>query len=120
MVRGIRRFSNAHRAGGAHATAVFPQSAGQMAPIGHLVDCCFRAFYPICPIHESFRFHTPSTGVFRLEALIVTGYVFTAELANAMRGDTLQHPCPVCRKISHEPDAAFCSRCGNALFKKLE
>jgi len=60
--------------------------------------------------------------------VMITGYsiiavptgIFTAELANAMRGDTLQHPCPVCRKNSHEPDAAFCSRCGNALFKKLE
>ncbi|PLP93264.1 ion transporter [Pseudomonas sp. FFUP_PS_473] len=46
--------------------------------------------------------------------------IFTAELANAMRGEKLQHPCPVCRKDSHENSAAFCSRCGNALFKKSE
>ena len=60
--------------------------------------------------------------------VMITGYsiiavptgIFTAELANAMRGENLDHDCPVCRKKSHEPDAAFCSRCGNALFKKME
>ena len=60
--------------------------------------------------------------------VMITGYsiiavptgIFTAELANAMRGDQLQHDCPVCKKNSHEQGAAFCSRCGNALFKKLE
>jgi len=45
--------------------------------------------------------------------------IFTAELANAMRGDQLQHDCPVCAKDSHEHSAAFCSRCGNALFPKV-
>lgn len=60
--------------------------------------------------------------------VMITGYsiiavptgIFTAELASAMRGEQLKHDCPVCRKNSHEPAAAFCSRCGNALFKKLE
>ncbi|MGJ7518560.1 ion transporter [Pseudomonas baetica] len=60
--------------------------------------------------------------------VMITGYsiiavptgIFTAELATAMRGEQLQHDCPVCRKNSHEHGAAFCSRCGNALFKKLE
>lgn len=60
--------------------------------------------------------------------VMVTGYsiiavptgIFTAELANAMRGEQLQHDCPVCRKNQHEHSAAFCSRCGNALFKKIE
>lgn len=60
--------------------------------------------------------------------VMITGYsiiavptgIFTAELANAMRGEQLQHDCPVCRKSSHEHGAAFCSRCGNALFRKLE
>ena len=60
--------------------------------------------------------------------VMITGYsiiavptgIFTAELATAMRGDPLQHECPVCSKAHHEQDAAFCSRCGNALFKKLE
>ncbi|HCN46579.1 MAG TPA: ion transporter [Pseudomonas sp.] len=60
--------------------------------------------------------------------VMITGYsiiavptgIFTAELANAMRGEQLRHDCPVCRKNSHEHGAAFCSRCGNALFKKLE
>ena len=59
--------------------------------------------------------------------VMITGYsiiavptgIFTAELANAMRGDQLQHDCPVCAKNAHEPSAAFCSRCGNALFPKL-
>lgn len=46
--------------------------------------------------------------------------IFTAELATAMRGDQLKHDCPVCSKNNHEHGAAFCSRCGNALFKKLE
>ncbi len=60
--------------------------------------------------------------------VMITGYsiiavptgIFTAELASAMRGEQLKHDCPVCRKNSHEPSAAFCSRCGNALFKKQE
>lgn len=60
--------------------------------------------------------------------VMITGYsiiavptgIFTAELANAMRSEQLQHDCPVCKKNSHEHGAAFCSRCGNALFKKLE
>jgi voltage-gated potassium channel len=59
---------------------------------------------------------------------MITGYsiiavptgIFTAELANAMRGDQLQHDCPVCAKNSHEHGAAFCSRCGNALFPKID
>ncbi|MBP5090560.1 ion transporter, partial [Pseudomonas chlororaphis] len=56
--------------------------------------------------------------------VMITGYsiiavptgIFTAELANAMRGEQLKHDCPVCRKDNHEHGAAFCSRCGNALF----
>ena len=60
--------------------------------------------------------------------VMITGYsiiavptgIFTAELANAMRGDQLQHDCPVCAKNSHEGSAAFCSRCGNALFPKVD
>ncbi|CAH0311388.1 ion transporter [Pseudomonas mediterranea] len=60
--------------------------------------------------------------------VMITGYsiiavptgIFTAELATAMRGDQLKHDCPVCSKNSHEQGAAFCSRCGNALFRKLE
>lgn len=60
--------------------------------------------------------------------VMITGYsiiavptgIFTAELANAMRGDQLQHDCPVCAKNSHEHSAAFCSRCGNALFSKID
>ncbi|MBC3387664.1 ion transporter [Pseudomonas sp. SWRI12] len=60
--------------------------------------------------------------------VMITGYsiiavptgIFTAELATAMRGDQLKHDCPVCSKNNHEHGAAFCSRCGNALFKKLE
>ncbi|MFK3970539.1 ion transporter [Pseudomonas sp. NPDC087358] len=60
--------------------------------------------------------------------VMITGYsiiavptgIFTAELANAMRGDQLQHDCPVCAKNSHEQSAAFCSRCGNALFPRVD
>ncbi|RAU41585.1 MULTISPECIES: ion transporter [unclassified Pseudomonas] len=44
--------------------------------------------------------------------------IFTAELANAMRGEQLQHDCPVCAKNTHEQSAAFCSRCGHALFPR--
>lgn len=58
--------------------------------------------------------------------VMITGYsiiavptgIFTAELANAMRGERQQRPCPVCAKGDHDSEAAFCSRCGNALFKK--
>lgn len=58
--------------------------------------------------------------------VMITGYsiiavptgIFTAELANAMRQDSLQHPCPTCEKTSHDPNAAFCSRCGSQLFER--
>jgi len=60
--------------------------------------------------------------------VMITGYsiiavptgIFTAELANAMRGEQLQHDCPTCSKKTHEHGAAFCSRCGNVLFPKTE
>ncbi|MDY7561069.1 ion transporter [Pseudomonas sp. CCC3.2] len=60
--------------------------------------------------------------------LMITGYsiiavptgIFTAELANAMRGGDLEHQCPVCAKSNHENEASFCARCGNALFPKVE
>jgi len=37
-----------------------------------------------------------------------------------MRGEQLHTDCPVCKKDSHEPNAAFCARCGSNLFRKLE
>lgn len=60
--------------------------------------------------------------------VMITGYsiiavptgIFTAELANAMRSEQLKHDCPVCSKNNHEHGAAFCSRCGNALFPRVE
>ncbi|MCW3147889.1 ion transporter [Stutzerimonas stutzeri] len=60
--------------------------------------------------------------------VMITGYsiiavptgIFTAELANAMRQDSLQHSCPVCDKLTHEHHAAYCSRCGSRLFDKPE
>ena len=71
---------------------------------------------------------TPKTPLGQAVATLVmiTGYsiiavptgIFTAELASAMREETLQHACPVCRKANHEPQAAFCSRCGNPLFTR--
>ncbi|MDX5373793.1 MAG: ion transporter [Pseudomonadaceae bacterium] len=59
--------------------------------------------------------------------VMITGYsviavptgIFGAELANAMRGgERLQHPCPHCAKAEHAPAAAFCDRCGSALFPR--
>ncbi|WP_298188679.1 ion transporter [uncultured Pseudomonas sp.] len=60
--------------------------------------------------------------------VMITGYsiiavptgIFTAELANAMRGggEQLSHACPTCAKDSHEHGAAFCNRCGNPLFPR--
>ncbi|WP_324734233.1 ion transporter [Pseudomonas paeninsulae] len=45
--------------------------------------------------------------------------IFTAELANAMRGGgQREHNCPSCAKDFHEQGAAFCSRCGNPLFPR--
>ncbi len=60
--------------------------------------------------------------------VMITGYsiiavptgIFTAELANAMRGERQTRKCPVCAKGDHDNEAAFCSRCGNALFQKIE
>ncbi len=44
--------------------------------------------------------------------------IFTAEMANAMRQDGKKHPCPHCAKEQHEPEAAFCSRCGSPLYPR--
>lgn len=71
--------------------------------------------------------HTP-LGKALATLVMITGYsiiavptgIFTAELASAMRGEQLQHDCPVCKKSSHEPNAAFCARCGSNLFRKVE
>ncbi|WP_434772045.1 ion transporter [Pseudomonas entomophila] len=60
--------------------------------------------------------------------VMITGYsiiavptgIFTAELASAMRPGQLVHDCPSCAKPQHEPSAAFCARCGSALFRKTE
>lgn len=60
--------------------------------------------------------------------IMVTGYsiiavptgIFTAELASALRQEQLQHDCSTCRKTLHEPNAAFCSRCGSQLFLPRE
>jgi voltage-gated potassium channel len=60
--------------------------------------------------------------------VMITGYsiiavptgIFTAELANALRGEQLQHDCPSCHKNAHEQEASFCSRCGSALFARQE
>jgi voltage-gated potassium channel len=69
---------------------------------------------------------TPKTALGQAMATLVmiTGYsiiavptgIFTAELATAMRGEALHHPCPRCRKDHHEASAAFCNRCGSPLY----
>lgn len=70
--------------------------------------------------------HTP-LGQVLSTLIMITGYsiiavptgIFTAELANAMRGgDPVRKKCPECRKDVHEHDAAFCNRCGNPLFPR--
>ncbi len=71
---------------------------------------------------------TPQTpaGQMLSTLVMITGYsiiavptgIFTAELANAIKGgDRLKHDCPNCRKADHETAAAFCNRCGSALFQ---
>ncbi|QLC72121.1 ion transporter [Pseudomonas sp. LPB0260] len=59
--------------------------------------------------------------------VMITGYsiiavptgIFSAELAAAMRGsEQLKRDCPSCAKKFHEPEAAFCTRCGHALFPR--
>ncbi|WP_439862077.1 ion transporter [Pseudomonas sp. MBLB4136] len=59
--------------------------------------------------------------------VMITGYsiiavptgIFSAELAAAMRGsDQLKRDCPSCAKNFHELEAAFCTRCGHALFPR--
>lgn len=59
--------------------------------------------------------------------VMITGYsiiavptgIFTAELSNAMRGAEQQlQACPNCAKAKHEQAAAFCSRCGSALYPR--
>ncbi|WP_339411113.1 MULTISPECIES: ion transporter [unclassified Pseudomonas] len=59
--------------------------------------------------------------------VMITGYsiiavptgIFTAELANAMRGEShMIHDCPNCAKSTHEHSAAYCTRCGVPLFPR--
>lgn len=72
---------------------------------------------------------TPQTpaGQMLSTLVMITGYsiiavptgIFTAELASAIRTEgRLKHDCPNCRKAEHEPSAAFCNRCGQALFAR--
>ncbi len=72
---------------------------------------------------------TPQTALGQAMATLVmiTGYsiiavptgIFTAELATAMRADNqFAHPCPNCQKAHHEQAAAFCNRCGQALYPR--
>ncbi|SEI39808.1 voltage-gated potassium channel [Azotobacter beijerinckii] len=58
---------------------------------------------------------TPKTPLGQALATLV---MITAELASAMQSERLQRICPTCEKSAHEPDAAYCSRCGNALFPR--
>ena len=62
---------------------------------------------------------------------MLTGYsiiavptgIFTAESRHRDAPDPanlLQRDCPVCRKATHEVQAAFCCRCGNPLFPREE
>ncbi|MEH6482607.1 MULTISPECIES: ion transporter [Pseudomonas] len=66
-------------------------------------------------------------GQFLSTLVMITGYsiiavptgIFTAELATAMNGgEGLERECPSCKKPSHEPNAAFCNRCGNPLYPR--
>ncbi|GAB3395060.1 ion transporter [Azotobacter armeniacus] len=71
---------------------------------------------------------TPKTplGQALASLVMITGYsviavptgIFTAELASAMQPQRLHQICPTCEKSLHEPNAAYCSRCGNALFPR--
>lgn len=73
---------------------------------------------------------TPQTPLGQSVATLVmiTGYsviavptgIFSAELAVAMQPQRLHQRCPACRKDVHELHAAYCSRCGNALFRHDE
>lgn len=57
--------------------------------------------------------------------VMITGYsviavptgIFGAELANVMRSaEKHRHDCPSCKKSEHDVAAAFCDRCGEALY----
>jgi voltage-gated potassium channel len=70
--------------------------------------------------------HTP-LGQALATVVMITGYsiiavptgIFTAELATAMRADgQLEHDCPNCHKDRHDTAAAYCNRCGSALFSR--
>ena len=92
-----------------------------------------KAELEIATAHGCYRrsiegFHTGPGKVALQQGEIVVAFHFAPEyyqdigssyIKYAMRGDQLQHDCPVCAKNAHEPNAAFCSRCGNALFPKL-
>ncbi|MEZ5464012.1 MAG: ion transporter [Lysobacteraceae bacterium] len=66
--------------------------------------------------------HTP-LGQFVTSILILIGYgiiavptgIYTAELANTLRERGSARTCDACGHDRHEPEAGFCSRCGESL-----
>jgi voltage-gated potassium channel len=62
-------------------------------------------------------------GRFVTSVLILIGYsviavptgIYTAELANSLRGTRTQVRCPQCGLPDHESDAWHCRKCGHVL-----
>ena len=79
---------------------------------------------PRVPLVPGYHGEDQDLETFRLAAerigpVLSPRYARFAELANAMRQDNglhLAHACPRCHKAQHEAMAAFCSRCGSALY----
>ncbi|TWI46338.1 voltage-gated potassium channel [Pseudomonas duriflava] len=59
--------------------------------------------------------------IFGYSIIAVPTGIFTAELSNALRIDSAVHKsCTTCGKETHEVEAAFCSRCGNTLYRQAD
>ena len=95
-----------------------PENGFTSIPVGMywaIVTMATDGFGDIAP-------HTP-LGQFVTSILILIGYgiiavptgIYTAELANTLREQGSTRACASCGHDQHEAEAAFCSRCGEAL-----
>ncbi|HEX5756190.1 MAG TPA: ion transporter [Arenimonas sp.] len=80
-----------------------------------IVTMATVGFGDIAPLTPLGRFVTSILILIGYSIIAVPTGIYTAELANTLRGDRRRLSCPACLLQEHEPDARHCRRCGAAL-----